>query len=397
MFWPPQLDISPTPLADREGYAVAKSFVDGNPLVLPAETFCSRFSPAFEGENAQLIKQMGGGAAGELVVETYQAALHEGEPSTSTDHALAWLKSLVDEKRTANARTMELLKQKLAAQVQAGATANTQVLAIGDSRVTEVAAVKQALASLSSHDGVKHLTQQALEQRKRAVDAALAGRNQVLGDISAVLNAVETRLTKTSLDWSQTWRQSNLGVGNSPTLQDHWTAFSKRFSKPNAEMEHPMQLLTLSPIDKGASRVAESHASVALSVTQREERAEMSRLAVPGHKGFSELMKRTLSINALRPVPKVYKKLMDEQLDSLTQAVDLVRKELSKAECKDKQGKMKLVRPLSSCVHSLQWIARHTHLQGTRQTSRAARGAPFQAATTTVSTDGGRRGSSSRY
>ena len=93
-------NLTPAPLVDREGYAVAKSFADGNPLSLPAETFHSRFSPAFEGETAPLIKQMGGGAVGELAVETCQAALYEGEPSTSTDHALTWLKSLVDEKRT---------------------------------------------------------------------------------------------------------------------------------------------------------------------------------------------------------------------------------------------------------------------------------------------------------
>ena len=88
---------------------------------------------------------------------------------------------------------MELLKQKLAAQMQAGAAASPQVLAMGDSRVTEVAAVKQALASLSSCDGVKHLAQQASEQRKRAVDAALTGHNQVLGDIPAVQNPQKRR------------------------------------------------------------------------------------------------------------------------------------------------------------------------------------------------------------
>ena len=349
---PVQKTPTPTPLVDREGYAVAKSFVDGNMLELPAETFYSRFAPAFETANAPLIKQMGGGAVGELVVEIYQAALYEGEPSTSTDHALTWLKSLVDKKRTENdARTIEMLKQKLAAQVQAGATAAPHVLAIGDSRVTEVAAVKQALASLSSYDGVKHLTQRALEQRKRAVDAALTGHNQVLGDISAVLNAVETTLKKTSLEWSQVWRQSNLGVGSSPTLQDYWTAFSKRFSKPNAEMEHPMQLLTLSPTDGGVNRAAESYVSFVLAVIQREEKAEMHRVKVQGYKGFSEILKRTFFVNAMRPIAKIYKKLMDKQLDSLGQAVDLVRKELSKAEYKDKQEKIKLDLLAYVCTH----------------------------------------------
>ena len=112
-----------------------------------------------------------------------------------------------------------------------------------------------------------------------------------------------------------------------------------------------MQLLTLSPTDGGGGGESQSCASFALSVMQREERAEMSRLKVPGHTGFSELFERAFFINALRPIPKVRKKLVDKQLGSLAQAVDLVRKELSKAECKDKQEKMKLDLSAHVCTH----------------------------------------------
>ena len=34
---PVQKDLTPAPLADREGYAVAESFAEGNPLDLPAD------------------------------------------------------------------------------------------------------------------------------------------------------------------------------------------------------------------------------------------------------------------------------------------------------------------------------------------------------------------------
>ena len=53
----PVQDLAPTPLAGREGYVVAKSFVDGNPLSLPAETFYTRFSPALRPTTLRSLKR----------------------------------------------------------------------------------------------------------------------------------------------------------------------------------------------------------------------------------------------------------------------------------------------------------------------------------------------------
>ena len=227
----------------------------------------------------------------------------------------------------------------------------SQTLVVGDSRTTEVAAVKQALSTLELCDGMKHRTQRELTQHKRATDAALKGHNLVLKDVSTILNCVETRLMKTPLDWSQTWRTTNLAGARTSTFQVYWTAFSKRFSKPNAHLEDPLQLLTLSPCDKAVNRAAESIVPFILSIIEREERAEIASLQISAHAGFSDHLKLALFVNATRAIPKLYEKLLDKQLRSLDAAANLAREELGKAEYKDDADEIKLDLLAFLCSH----------------------------------------------
>ena len=347
-------DPTALPLEKREGHAIAKSFTEGNPLTLPNETFYSRWEPAFEADNAAVIETMvqdGAGGVGSLVAELYLAALHAGEPSTSGDHALTWLKGLMEKKRVArDAHTIAALRTQLAARSVA-TPAVSQTLVVGDSRTTEVAAVKQALSTLTLYDGIKNRSQRELSQHRRALDAALKGHKLVLKDLSTILNCVETRLVKTAIDWSQTWRTTNLGGGGTSTFEAYWAAFSTRFSKPNAHLEDPLQLLTLSPYDRAVNRAAESMVSFILSIIEREERAEVARLQIAAYAGFSDHFKLALFVNATRAIPKLYKKLLDKQLRSLDAAAALARKELSKAEYKDKADEIKLDLLAYLCSH----------------------------------------------
>ena len=97
-------DPAALPLEEREGHTVAKSFIKGNPLILPDETFHSRWEPAFKEANADVIETMvqdGAGGVGSLVAELCLAAICTGSPSTSGDHALTWLNRLIEKKRVA--------------------------------------------------------------------------------------------------------------------------------------------------------------------------------------------------------------------------------------------------------------------------------------------------------
>lgn len=347
-------DPAALPLEEREGHAIAKSFIAGNPLTLPDETFHSRWEPAFVAANAAVIETMtqdGAGGVGSLVAELYLAAIFNGSPSTSGDHALTWLNRLIEKKRVArDARTIAALRSQLAARPVA-TPAVSQTLVVGDSRTAEVAAVKQALSTLPLYDGVKHRTQRELTQHKLALDAALKGHAHVLKDTSTILNCVETRLHKTALDWSQTWRTTHLGGGRTSTFKVYWAAFSKRFSKPNAHLENPLQLLTLSPYDKAVNRAAESIVPFIISIIDREERAERVRLQIPAYTGFSDHLKLALFVNATRAIPKLYKKLLDKQLNNFKAAVDLALKELGKPEYKDAADKIKLDLLAYLCSH----------------------------------------------
>ena len=235
------------PLEEREGYAVAKSFVEGNPLDLPDESFYTRFEPAFAAANAPIVKTMeedGAGGVGGLVAELHVAAIFAGSPSTSGDHALTWLNRLMEKKRVArDARTIAALRSQLAAR-PVPTPAVSQTLVVADSRTAEVAAVKQALSTLPLHDGVKHRTQRELTQHRLALDAALKGHTQVLKDISTVLNAVETRLTKTALDWSYhaPWAGAHLDVRGLLDRFQQAVQQAERAPRESHRASHPQPL-----------------------------------------------------------------------------------------------------------------------------------------------------------
>ena len=327
-------------LDEREGYEMADAFVRANALDLPSDQYLASFRRAFDAANATTLRVTDKGELGLLVLEVYLRNLEQGSMDLPRDLAYQCLQARLSERRDV-IRYAELRKmRKELHQAKRGVARSGTVVTVGDSRLGELSAVTKALEAVPRYTGARKLTLHELSQRKARIEAAFQGHEQVSKDPNAMLNATDARLAETAYNWSQSWRSKE---GTGATFEAHWEAFKIRFGKTNSHMEHLMQLSTMTPFDKGVDRSAGSYAEHVLEVITREERQEKGRFKHPDkHPGFSDMYKLSLFLHAMRSVPKLFKKLMDKQLSTLSAAVQVCKTELKKPEYLDKNDKFKL-------------------------------------------------------